>query len=322
MIASCRKLVDWLRWGSRPMVRWDANQLAAEKARLESLKSGEMGLDDHMGVVDYLVQRYLPADDSRSEADWRRTRARLRSRLASVHHVRGLEISTKLAWQARQQRMKVRQLILKDSYFMDRRDFAAVIVPLLERFGFGDELPVDVLFAATASDYRAAAEARDQLLGRCHPGVWEVGANLRSNYEILRRARNARCDRVSIAVGQRCQCFGFLDNTIASVETLLAAFEGRSGGAPTLPPAEAACTLAESPRVCSALITPIMESELEVSPQFSAWMDRVLGRDKPAIPSDWRARLSKRRRAMQKCRPAGPQLQGRAHIKTGDRLLE
>src|SRR3546814_13779316 len=47
------------------------------KIYLEALPPAQWVLDDHMMMVDYLVQRYLPADDLRTEAEWLATRATL-----------------------------------------------------------------------------------------------------------------------------------------------------------------------------------------------------------------------------------------------------
>ena len=57
------------------MARWNADELALVKIYLESLPPELWSLDDHMMSVDYVVQRYLPADELASEAEWMATRA-------------------------------------------------------------------------------------------------------------------------------------------------------------------------------------------------------------------------------------------------------
>jgi hypothetical protein len=69
---------------SRPadsMERWSGSELALVKLYLEHLPPGAWTLDDHMMMVDFLVQRYLPADDIRSEAEWMASRANLMGRV-------------------------------------------------------------------------------------------------------------------------------------------------------------------------------------------------------------------------------------------------
>lgn len=57
---------------SRPamMERWTKDELRFVKLYLESLFVGDWTLDDHMMAVDYVVQRYLPDDELKTEADW------------------------------------------------------------------------------------------------------------------------------------------------------------------------------------------------------------------------------------------------------------
>jgi len=59
------------------MRRWDPGELQLVKIYLETLPPGEFLLDDWGMVVDYLVQRYLPEDELRSEAEWLATRSGL-----------------------------------------------------------------------------------------------------------------------------------------------------------------------------------------------------------------------------------------------------
>lgn len=59
------------------MERWTEAELSLVKLYLESLPPAQWSLDDHMMAVDYVVQRYLPADELRTEAEWLATRAGL-----------------------------------------------------------------------------------------------------------------------------------------------------------------------------------------------------------------------------------------------------
>jgi hypothetical protein len=71
------------------MRRWAPDELEREKAALEAyigLAEDQVTLDVQMRVVEYTVQRYLPADDKRSEADWRRWRAATRAGLVAAIH--------------------------------------------------------------------------------------------------------------------------------------------------------------------------------------------------------------------------------------------
>lgn len=59
------------------MRRWGKNELALVKLYLESLPPDQFTLDDWGMVVDYIVQRYLPEDELRTEAEWLTTRSGL-----------------------------------------------------------------------------------------------------------------------------------------------------------------------------------------------------------------------------------------------------
>lgn len=59
------------------MGRWTEAELSLVRLYLESLPPASWGLDDHMMAVDYVVQRYLPADELQTEAEWMATRAGL-----------------------------------------------------------------------------------------------------------------------------------------------------------------------------------------------------------------------------------------------------
>lgn len=63
------------------MERWTQSELSLVRIYLEHLPPAEWTLDDHMLAIDSTVQRYLPADDLRTEADWLSTRASLMGRV-------------------------------------------------------------------------------------------------------------------------------------------------------------------------------------------------------------------------------------------------
>jgi len=63
------------------MERWTQSELSLVHIYLEHLPPSDWTLEDHMLAVDATVQRYLPADDMRTEADWLSTRASLMGRV-------------------------------------------------------------------------------------------------------------------------------------------------------------------------------------------------------------------------------------------------
>jgi hypothetical protein len=66
------------------MQRWGPDELKLVKLYLEALRPDEFMISDWEMVVDYLVQRYLPAEDLRTEAEWLATRSTLMGRVQAA----------------------------------------------------------------------------------------------------------------------------------------------------------------------------------------------------------------------------------------------
>lgn len=66
------------------MERWSPTEIGLTRLYLESLPPDQFALDDWLLLTDYLVQRYLPADDLRTEAEWLATRSNLMGRVQAA----------------------------------------------------------------------------------------------------------------------------------------------------------------------------------------------------------------------------------------------
>lgn len=66
------------------MGRWSEAELSLTRLYLQSLPPEQFTLDDWLMLVDYLVQRYLPATDLRTEAEWLATRSQLMGRVQAA----------------------------------------------------------------------------------------------------------------------------------------------------------------------------------------------------------------------------------------------
>lgn len=66
---------------SGAMERWNDSELKIVRLYLETLPPAEFALDDHMMMVDFLAQRYLPAEDLRTESEWLAVRSTLMGRV-------------------------------------------------------------------------------------------------------------------------------------------------------------------------------------------------------------------------------------------------
>lgn len=63
------------------MERWSSGELELVRLYLEHLPPAQWTLADHMMLVDWLVQKHLPPDVMRAEADWLATRSSLMGRV-------------------------------------------------------------------------------------------------------------------------------------------------------------------------------------------------------------------------------------------------
>lgn len=63
------------------MERWTQSELSLVHLYLQHLPPAEWTLEDHMMAIDATVQRYLPTDDMRTEAEWLATRSSLMGRV-------------------------------------------------------------------------------------------------------------------------------------------------------------------------------------------------------------------------------------------------
>lgn len=283
-----------------PMRRWSAEQLARTKAYLEARRPENFTTEDHHLIVDYLVQRYLPKDDARTEAEWEAAQEKLRAKVdANIEEAKNRKPDELANWELRNAAEARRRELLSTSYFVSREDFEQFVLVALARFPFGagvKSLPVvdaELLWQASATlpasalpgDRYKVRDARDGLL-RYHPAMLETCTALRRNYEILRRAQNARCVEMKAVVQRGCTCYGgILDGKQLRVDAALAAFEGDSTDAPLLPPPQAACCLREDPRLCDVTLLPVTPPYEGDEPEFGAWLEGVTGVDR--LDANW-----------------------------------
>ena len=66
------------------MARWSPAELQLVRVYLRSMAPDDFTLEDWGMLVDYLVQRHLPPDDLRTEAQWLATRAAIMGRVAAA----------------------------------------------------------------------------------------------------------------------------------------------------------------------------------------------------------------------------------------------
>lgn len=94
------EFADGLERPQRPLgvlARWSPAELGTVRLYLSRLPPAAWELEDWLMLVDYLVQRYLPADSLRTEADWLATRSAMMGRIqAAAADVSGDDADTLL----------------------------------------------------------------------------------------------------------------------------------------------------------------------------------------------------------------------------------
>lgn len=78
------------------MERWSRAELGTVRLYLQSLPTDRWSMDDWLMLVDYLVQRYLPAADLRTEASWLASRSGLMGRVQAAMALNAAEADTLL----------------------------------------------------------------------------------------------------------------------------------------------------------------------------------------------------------------------------------
>lgn len=81
MLKWWKRKVGGAQDGSVPMERWTPERLLEARVYLESKDPSTLTREDHYLVADYLVMRYLPKEDRRTEAEWQRARTALREKI-------------------------------------------------------------------------------------------------------------------------------------------------------------------------------------------------------------------------------------------------
>lgn len=69
--------------------RWTAEELDATRIHLEAIDPAHYGLDEWMALVDWLIQRYLPAGVIETEAEYLTVRAQLAGKVQAAMEARG-----------------------------------------------------------------------------------------------------------------------------------------------------------------------------------------------------------------------------------------
>lgn len=176
---------------STPMRRWFQEELAAEKTALETRgATAPLKKEAAYRVTDYLVQRYLPADEERTELQWQEARTRLHARVDKAFDEHHANPEARPAWQAENEARAARHSQMQARYGMSLEEFTTRVLATLSRFPFMSGVlhlslqdatllwraTFPLTDASTWSEKHEVSEAKDVLVGRYHPRCWKSAA--------------------------------------------------------------------------------------------------------------------------------------------------
>ncbi|MBN9694705.1 MAG: hypothetical protein J0L85_02780 [Zoogloea sp.] len=263
--------------------------MATVKARLEALPPQSWTKEDHYLALDFVVQRYLSADEVRTEAEWQTARARLQAKVdANINHKETPEEALRRTKD--NERHTERQERLRAPNPISLKEFTSTLLSALSRYPFAPDVsdfsPEDIqnLWLASSQITEASTwdekyqvqDAQSAMRIRYHPAVLETCQTLRRSFETLCRARTAGCEEVKVVVRDGCRCYGWLDGTNIKISDGLASFLEEPVSGPLLSPAGSECALNESPRLCHISLIPIDPPNPGDDPEFSEWLKQTL----------------------------------------------
>lgn len=283
-------LVDFLRLvarepmstlpADRPLRRWSSEELERVKTYLESERSEPNSFDDQMLAVEWIHQKWWPADEVRTEAQWIAAKTIYSQR---IHHAMALHgpSDSQIELEARR-----RQDQLFRGYRLSLADFERLVVPLVLQHpcapdSFDDET-VGRLWRTIGPNQFERRDALEQLSFWPIPlEVTRTAEHLGSFAQRLLAARAAGHQTVSLHVFG-CECRRDRSKMRWSVDELMRCLE--TGAYPVRPPSESCCArLTEEEDECRAWcpmsLTPMdRPRQPPVDPAFERALDEIAER--------------------------------------------
>lgn len=264
----------------RPLRRWSSEELERVKTYLESERSEPKSFDDQMLAVEWIHQKWWPADEVRTEAQWMAAKTIYAQRIRHAMALHGPSDS-QIELEARR-----RQDQLVRGYRLSLADFERLVVPLVLQHpcapdSFDDET-VGRLWRTIGPNEFERRDALEQLSFWPVPlEVTRTSEHLGSFAQRLLAARAAGHQTVSLHVFG-CECRKDLSETRWSVDELMRCLE--TGAYPVRPPPESCgARLTEEEDECRAWcpmsLTPMdLARQPPVDPAFERALDTIAER--------------------------------------------
>lgn len=264
----------------RLLRRWTADELAQVKAYLEGKRAELWSFDDHLLAIEWIHQKWWPADEVRTEAQWIAAKTIYARRIRHAMALHGPSDS-QIELEARR-----RQDQLVREYRLSLADFERLVVPLVLQHpcapdSFDDET-VGRLWRTISPNQFERRDALEQLSFWPVPlEVTRTAEHLGSFAQRLLAARAGGHQTVSLHVFG-CECRKDLSEMRWSVDELMRCLE--TGAYPVRPPPESCgARLTEEEDECRAWcpmsLTPMDRArQPPVDPAFERVIDEIAER--------------------------------------------
>lgn len=264
----------------RPLRRWSSEELERVKIYLESERSEPKSFDDQMLAVEWIHQKWWPADEVRTEAQWIAAKTIYAQRIRHAMALHGPSDS-RIELEARR-----RQDQLFRGYRLSLADFERLVVPLVLQhpcapYSF-DEGTVGRLWRTISPNEFERRDALEQLSFWPVPlEVTQTAEHLGSFAQRLLAARTADHQTVSLHVFG-CECRKDRSEMRWSVDELMRCLE--TGAYPVRPPPESCCARLTEEEIecrawCPMSFTPMDRArQPPVDPAFERALDEIAER--------------------------------------------
>ena len=264
----------------RPLRRWPPEELEKVKAYLEAKGAGQWPFEDHLLAIEWIHQKWWPADEVRTVAQWEAAKAIYGQRIRHSMAFHG-PLDSLIEQEAQR-----RQNQLFRTYRLSQADFERLVIPVVLQHPCSpdsfDQETVARLWRTISPSQSERRDALDEL------GFWPIplevaqtAAHVGHFAQVLLAARAAGHQNLQLHVSA-CRCRRSQCGDLWTVDALLQSLEGVV--CPALPPPQSRCRMLtdeddECRAWCEILVTPMDRArQPAVDPAFERELDEIAER--------------------------------------------
>lgn len=264
----------------RPLRRWPPEELEKVKAYLEAKGGEQWPFDDHLLAIEWIHQKWWPADEVRTVAQWEAAKAIYGQRIRHLMAFHG-PLDSLIEQEAQR-----RQNQLFRTYRLPVADFERLVIPVVLQHPCSpdsfDQETVARLWRTISPSQSERRGVLDEL------GFWPIplevtqtAARVGRFAQVLLAARAAGHQTLQLHVSA-CSCRRSQCGDVWAVDALLQSLEGVAY--PALPPPQSRCRMLtdeddECRAWCEISVTPMDRArQPAVDPAFERELDEIADR--------------------------------------------